>query len=57
MTTKQSMEFDQYIQLRNTIRDTNSYIWELLNEKIDKLIEIIEDMNPEIIKDIKKAHE
>ena len=51
------LNFNQYIELRNNIKESNLQIWEILNMKIYELIQQTEEFNPEIIDDINKAHD
>ena len=51
------INLEQYVELREKIRDSNYLVWENLNEKILELIETTENLTPEIVEDIKKAYD
>ncbi len=57
MPKKENANFETYVGLRIKIRDSHYLQWDILNNEILDLIQKTEDVTPEIVDDVKKAHD
>jgi hypothetical protein len=52
-----NLSFKEYVDLRSVMRECHLRQWSALNGKIMDLIQKTEDLTPEVIEDVKDAHE
>ncbi len=57
MTNKEISNFDRYLILRVRVKDTQTLIWESLNDKIIELMKTTEEITPDVSENIKKAYD
>ena len=57
MTNKEISNFDRYLNLRVRVKDTQTLIWESLNDKIIELMKTTEEITPDVSENIKKAYD
>ncbi len=57
MTNKEISNFKRYLDLRVRVKDTQTLIWESLNDKIIELMKTTEEITPDVSEDIKNAYD
>ena len=57
MTNKEISNFKRYLDLRVRVKDTQTLIWESLNDKIIELMKTTEEITPDVSENIKEAYD